>query len=69
MDVRGLATCALRAPITLAQVLIATQGSAVGQRIDTVLAGALCAARASGARVFEPQIHRELGALARLYPD
>jgi adenylate cyclase len=69
MDVRGLATCALRAPITLAQVLIATHGSAVGQRIDTVLASAMRVARGSGARVFEPQIHRELAALARLRGD
>ena len=64
-DVRGLATCALTAPITLAQVLIALQGAAAGARIESVLARAMLRARESGARVFEPQIHRELAALAR----
>lgn len=69
MDGRGLATCALRAPITLAQVLIATRGAAAGQKIDAVVAGAVRVARDSGARVFAPQIHRELAALARLRGD
>jgi class 3 adenylate cyclase/tetratricopeptide (TPR) repeat protein len=61
MDARRLAACALRAPITLAQVLIATQGAAARERIDLVLSRALDVARASGARVFEPQIHRVRG--------
>ena len=55
---RGLATCALRAPITLAEVLIATGGAAVGDRIDNILARASRVARESGARVFEPMICR-----------
>ncbi|MDP1849299.1 MAG: AAA family ATPase [Solirubrobacteraceae bacterium] len=69
MDARGLKTCALRAPITLAQVLLATQGDAAGDRVDAVLARALAVARESHARVFEPPIHRELAALARLRGD
>ena len=64
MQARGLATCALAAPITLAHALIATQGAAGGERIDTVLAGAMRVARASGARVFESQITRERAAAA-----
>ncbi len=37
MDARGLAACAMRAPITLAQVLRATQGEAAHERIEAVL--------------------------------
>jgi adenylate cyclase len=69
MHTRGLRTCALLAPITLARVLLATQGTAAGERIDGVLARALGVARESHARVFEPPIHRELAALARLRGD
>ena len=69
MDARGLATCALSAPIALAQVLIATQGAAAAERIDAVLARAERVARESGARAFEPQIQRERAALARLRGD
>ena len=68
-DARGLATCALRAPITLAQVLIATDGATAGERIDHVLARALSVARESRARIFEPLIHRRLAALAHLRGD
>jgi len=66
MDDRGLTTCALRAPIALAQVLAATQGARAAERIDTVLTRALGVARRSGARLFEPHIEREREALARL---
>ena len=69
MDARGLTVCALPAPITLAQVLIATRSGAAAARIDTVLARARRVARRSGALIFEPQIHRELAALARLRGD
>lgn len=69
MRARGLATCALTAPIALAQVLIATEGAAAAKRIDSVLAGAQRVARASGARLFEPQIDRERATLARLRGD
>jgi adenylate cyclase len=65
MDDRGLATCALRAPIVLAQVLLATQGVRAAPRIDAVLTRALGVARQSRAHLFEPQIDRELAALAR----
>jgi class 3 adenylate cyclase len=58
MDARGLATCALCAPITLAQVLIATQGSVAAARADAVLARAGSVARQSGAVLFESQIAR-----------
>ncbi len=68
-DARGLATCALAAPITLAQVLIAVQGAAAGARIESVLARAMRRARESGARIFETRITRELAALARLRGD
>jgi tetratricopeptide (TPR) repeat protein len=68
-DARGLTTCALSAPIALAQVLIASRGAAGGERIDIVLARALRVARESRARVFEPQIRRELTALGRLHGD
>ncbi|EHN12935.1 Adenylate cyclase [Patulibacter medicamentivorans] len=61
---RGLTTCALPAPIALAQVLRATQGAAAGERIDAVLAGALRVARQSRARLFERQIGSDLAALA-----
>ena len=69
MDTRGLTVAALRAPIALAQVLLATQGVAAGERVEAVLGRAMEVARESGARVFEPQIHRELAALARLRGD
>jgi adenylate cyclase len=68
-DDRGLATCALQAPIALAQVLIATEGAAAGERIERVLGRALRVARDSRARIFEPQAQRELAALARLRAD
>lgn len=57
------------APIALAQVLIATQGAAAAERIETVLARATSVARESRARVVEPQIRRELAALALLRGD
>jgi class 3 adenylate cyclase/tetratricopeptide (TPR) repeat protein len=66
---RGLGACALAAPITLSQVLLATGGVAAGERVDDVLAGAARVVRESGARLFEPQIHRELAALGRLRDD
>ena len=66
MDAHGLTTCALRAPIALAQVLSATQGAAAGARIDAVLARAMDVTKTSGARLFERQIQRERDALARL---
>ena len=69
MDARRLTTCALSAPITLAQILIATEGAAAGERIDTVLAGAMRVARKSRARCFEPQIRRERAALAHVRGD
>ena len=68
-NARGLTTCALAAPITLAHVLIATEGAGAGERIDTVLAQATRVARESGARAFEPRIHRELAARTRLRRD
>lgn len=69
MRARGLATCALSAPITLAQVLIATRGGGAGERVDTVLRRAARVAHKSRARVFEPQIRRERAALARVRSD
>ena len=69
MSARRLATCALSAPSTLAQVMIATQGAAAAPRAGRVLAHASRVARESGARVFAPSIHRELAALAHLRGD
>jgi hypothetical protein len=69
MEARELAAVALSAPIALAHVLIATEGAAAAERIEAVLGRAMEVAKASGARVFEPQIHRELAALARLRHD
>jgi adenylate cyclase len=66
MDDRGLTTCALRAPVALAQVLAATRGASAARRIDTVLTRALGVAQASGARVFEAHIARERAVLSRL---
>ncbi|HEX4344027.1 MAG TPA: AAA family ATPase [Solirubrobacteraceae bacterium] len=63
---RALTTCALAAPIALAQVLIATRGAAAGERIEAVLRDALRVATASRARIFEAPIRRELAALDRL---
>lgn len=65
-DARGLATCALGAPIALAHVLAATQGAAAGERIDGVLSRALLLAHGSGAQLFEAQVQRELAGLGRL---
>lgn len=65
-DARGLATCALPARIALAQVLMATRGAAAGARIDAILARAARVARESLAHAFEPQIQRQVAALARL---
>ena len=69
MNARGLTTCALPAPIALAQVLLAGEGAAAAERIDAVLARAMRVARDSGARIYELQIHRELVGLARLCGD
>ena len=66
MEERGLATCALQAPLALAHVLAATEGAAAAERIATVLTGALGPARASGARLFVLRIERELAAVAHL---
>jgi class 3 adenylate cyclase/tetratricopeptide (TPR) repeat protein len=66
MGARGLTTCALRAPIALAEVLAATQGPKAGERIDIVLGRAMDVVQSSGARLFEPQIQRKLAALTSL---
>jgi adenylate cyclase len=66
MDGRGLTTCALLAPITLAEVLMASRGAAAAERVESVLAHAAQTARHCQARIFEPQIHRQCAALARL---
>jgi hypothetical protein len=58
MHARGLTTCALSAPLALAQVLAATQGAAAGERIEAVLVRAEEVAHASGARAFALQIER-----------
>jgi class 3 adenylate cyclase/tetratricopeptide (TPR) repeat protein len=58
-NARGLATCALSAPITLAQVLIETTDPTTPvdpKRIDALLGRAMGVARQSGAVVFESQI-------------
>ena len=55
-DARGLKTCALSAPITLAYVLRATEGAGAGERIAAVLARAAGVARESGAVAFESRI-------------
>jgi hypothetical protein len=49
MHARGLTTCALSAPLALAQLLAATQGAAAGERIEAVLVRAEEVAHASGA--------------------
>jgi class 3 adenylate cyclase/tetratricopeptide (TPR) repeat protein len=69
MDGRGLTTCALLAPITLAEVLMASRGAAAAERVEAVLAHATQTARHCQARIFEPQIHRQCAALARLRGD
>ncbi|HEY4408690.1 MAG TPA: hypothetical protein VGO87_02325, partial [Acidimicrobiia bacterium] len=69
MDGRGLTACALLAPITLAEVLMASRGAAAAERVEAVLAHAAQTARHSQARIFEPQIHRQRAALARLRGD
>jgi class 3 adenylate cyclase/tetratricopeptide (TPR) repeat protein len=68
-DARGLATCALPAPIALAHVLTATRGPTAAERADAVLDRALGIARDSDARVFEAHAHRERAALARVLGD
>ena len=65
-DRRGLTVCALPAPITLAEVLLATGGPPAAERIEAVLGYAVHAARQSQAHIFEPQIYRQLAAVARL---
>jgi adenylate cyclase len=69
MNRRGLTTCALLAPITLAEVLMAGQGAGAIERVETVLAQATQTARRSRARIFEPLIQRQRAALARLRAD
>jgi class 3 adenylate cyclase/tetratricopeptide (TPR) repeat protein len=69
MAARGLTTCALSAPIVLAQVLLAIEGADASELIDAVLARASDVARESSARLFEPQIRRQFAALARLRGD
>ena len=66
MDERGLTTCALLAPITLAEVLMASRGAAAAERVEAVLAHAADTARAGRAHIFETQIDRQAAALARL---
>ncbi len=61
-EARGLTTCALIAPITLAQILSTTRSDA-GDRVESILAAALHTARASRAQVFEARIQRQLAAL------
>jgi class 3 adenylate cyclase/tetratricopeptide (TPR) repeat protein len=63
---RGLATCALQAPLALAEVLTATGGPAADARIELVLAEAMRVARESGARAFEPWIQRERAMSGRI---
>ena len=58
MHARGLTTCALSAPLALAQVLAATQGAAAGERIEAVLVRADEVVHASGAPAFALQIER-----------
>lgn len=60
MTARGLRTCALQAPLALAEVLRATEGTKAAPRIGAVLEEALAIARPSGAPVFEEQIARAL---------
>jgi class 3 adenylate cyclase/tetratricopeptide (TPR) repeat protein len=69
MEARGQTAIAVSAPITLAHVLTETEGAAARERIEAILGRAMEVARESGARIFEPQIHRELAALARLRGD
>ena len=66
MNGRGLTVCALPAPITLAEVLLATAGASAAERIEAVLGYAAHTARQSQAHIFEPQIYRQLAAVARL---
>jgi tetratricopeptide (TPR) repeat protein len=66
METRGLTVAALPVPIALAEVMIAAEGAAAAERIEAVLNRAMEVARESGAVIFEPQIQRELEALARL---
>ena len=69
MEARGLRAAALPAPIALAEVLVATEADAASERIEAVLGRAMEVASESGARIFEPQIHSELAAVAALRGD
>lgn len=64
MTARGLRTCALQAPLALAEVLRATEGEAAEPRIVPVLERALDVARSSGARILEVRIQHALAAAA-----
>jgi hypothetical protein len=48
---------------------MATRGAAAAERVEAVLAHAAQTARHCHARIFEPQIHRQCAALARLRGD
>jgi adenylate cyclase len=61
---RGLTTCALSAPLTLAHVLLTLQGAGAQPRVEVLLGGAARIARTSGAHLFEPRIHLGRSALA-----
>jgi tetratricopeptide (TPR) repeat protein len=68
-DARGLGTCALLAPITLAQVLMADPATADPAAVEGVLSRAMRLARATDARAMIPVIHQEQVAAARLWND
>lgn len=57
METRGLRTCAMQAPLALAEVLTATRGDGAALRIGKVLARAAHVAQAAGARNLETRLH------------
>jgi class 3 adenylate cyclase/tetratricopeptide (TPR) repeat protein len=68
-DARGLGACALRARVTLAQVLGAVRGAGAGDRIDGVLTDAEVVMRKSAARLFAAPILDARESLRRLHEE
>ncbi|HVW32661.1 MAG TPA: hypothetical protein VHL53_08995 [Acidimicrobiia bacterium] len=62
---RGLTTCALLAPLTLAEVLLAGPPGPAAGTVEAVLGTAAETARRSHARLYEPLIDRQRAVLAR----
>ena len=65
----GRSVVGLTGGVTLAPVLLVVDGPDARAEVETILTSLLDMARETGAKAFEPQIHVELGELARHLGD